>query len=87
MPLWSIPRCGFNAYNRHLVTQCTYRYASSKPTLAIRREDNSVWERRAPLSPSDIRHLIKQDINVIVQPSNRRAYSMEVSVTDSMYHD
>lgn len=56
-------------------------FANSKSTIAIRREDNSVWERRAPLSPSDVRQLIKQDINVIVQPSNGRAYSMEVSTS------
>ena len=61
---------------RRLISMSSY--ASSKPSLAIRREDNSVWERRAPLSPADVRYLVQQDINVIVQPSNRRAFSMEV---------
>ncbi|ROT66919.1 putative alpha-aminoadipic semialdehyde synthase, mitochondrial [Penaeus vannamei] len=42
--------------------------------LAIRREDQSVWERRAPLGPSQVRQLVKDGVKVIVQPSNRRAY-------------
>lgn len=45
--------------------------------MGIRREDNSVWERRAPLAPSHVRHLRKQGYDVIVQPSNRRAYAMQ----------
>ncbi|KAK7080687.1 hypothetical protein SK128_009852 [Halocaridina rubra] len=45
--------------------------------LAIRREDQSVWERRAPLGPSHVRQLVKDGVNVIVQPSNRRAYPMQ----------
>lgn len=46
--------------------------------LAIRRETINVWERRAPLSPSHVRKLVKEGIKVIVQPSNRRAYNMQV---------
>ncbi|XP_008202921.1 alpha-aminoadipic semialdehyde synthase, mitochondrial isoform X2 [Nasonia vitripennis] len=42
--------------------------------IAIRREDQSVWERRAPLAPSNVRRLIRAGVKVIVQPSNRRAY-------------
>ncbi|KAF6041134.1 AASS [Bugula neritina] len=61
---------------KRLVSMSQYG-SSKKPTLAIRREDNSVWERRAPLSPGDVRHLVKQNIDVILQPSNRRSYSME----------
>lgn len=45
--------------------------------LAIRREDQSVWERRAPLGPSQVRQLVKDGVKVIVQPSNRRAYPMQ----------
>lgn len=45
--------------------------------LAIRREDQSVWERRAPLGPSHVRQLVKEGATVIVQPSNRRAYPMQ----------
>ena len=39
-----------------------------------RREDQSVWERRAPLAPQHVCKLVKKGIKVIVQPSNRRAY-------------
>lgn len=46
--------------------------------IAIRREDQSVWERRAPLSPSNVMRLTRQHVKVIVQPSNRRAYPMQV---------
>ncbi|XP_023313473.1 alpha-aminoadipic semialdehyde synthase, mitochondrial, partial [Trichogramma pretiosum] len=42
--------------------------------IAIRREDQSVWERRAPLAPSNVRRLVRAGVKVIVQPSNRRAY-------------
>ncbi|UYV78981.1 AASS [Cordylochernes scorpioides] len=45
--------------------------------LAIRREDASLWERRAPLSPQQIRLLTKKGVKVLVQPSNRRAYPMQ----------
>ncbi|XP_033334795.1 lysine ketoglutarate reductase/saccharopine dehydrogenase [Megalopta genalis] len=42
--------------------------------IAIRREDQSVWERRAPLAPTNVRRLNRAGVRVIVQPSNRRAY-------------
>ncbi|PNF15025.1 Alpha-aminoadipic semialdehyde synthase, mitochondrial [Cryptotermes secundus] len=45
--------------------------------IAIRREDQSVWERRAPLAPSNVRRLARAGVKVIVQPSNRRAYPMQ----------
>lgn len=48
--------------------------------LAIRREDQSVWERRAPFNPSHVKKLIKRGVKVIVQPSNRRAYPMQVKI-------
>lgn len=47
--------------------------------IAIRREDQSVWERRAAFAPSHVSKMVKQGIKVIVQPSNRRAYPMQVS--------
>ena len=56
------------------------RCMGSQKVIAIRREDNSVWERRAPLSPSNVRQLVKDGIQVLVQPSNRRAYPMQASV-------
>ncbi|XP_049782894.1 alpha-aminoadipic semialdehyde synthase, mitochondrial [Schistocerca cancellata] len=45
--------------------------------IAIRREDQSVWERRAPLAPTNVRRLVRAGVKVIVQPSNRRAYPMQ----------
>nr|SVE70256.1 EOG090X0141 [Daphnia similis]SVE70880.1 EOG090X0141 [Daphnia similis]SVE71511.1 EOG090X0141 [Daphnia similis]SVE72144.1 EOG090X0141 [Daphnia similis] len=42
-----------------------------------RREDQSVWERRAPLSPTNVRKLVRAGVKVLVQPSNRRAYPMQ----------
>lgn len=47
--------------------------------LAIRREDQSVWERRAPFNPHVVRQFVKNGVKVLVQPSNRRAYPMQVS--------
>jgi len=47
-------------------------------TLAIRREEQSVWERRAPLDPLNVKKLVRQGVKVLVQPSNRRAYPMQV---------
>ena len=55
------------------------RLLSSKKVIAIRREDQSIWERRAPLAPSHVRKLVMRDgVKVIVQPSNRRAFQMPV---------
>ncbi|KAK0173191.1 hypothetical protein PV328_006427 [Microctonus aethiopoides] len=49
--------------------------------IAIRREDQSVWERRAPLAPSNVNRLIRAGVKVIVQPSNRRAYPAQAYLT------
>ena len=54
------------------------RHASAGKVLAIRREDNSVWERRAPLAPKHVKQLVDDGVKVIVQQSNRRAYPMQV---------
>ena len=64
-------------YNGSLskATRCA---SGGQPVLAIRREDNSVWERRAPLSPAHVRQLVRDGVKVLVQPSNRRAYPMQV---------
>ncbi|CAF4448700.1 unnamed protein product [Rotaria sp. Silwood2] len=49
--------------------------SSSKHVLGIRREDQSPWERRAPLAPEHVRTLVKNhNIKVLIQPSNRRAF-------------
>jgi len=46
--------------------------------IGIRREDKSIWERRVPLVPRDVRKLQrKHGIEVIVQPSETRAFSDE----------
>jgi len=47
--------------------------------LALRREDNTVWERRCPLSPTHVEQLVSAGVKVIVQPSNRRAFAMQVA--------
>ena len=46
----------------------------------VSREDQSVWERRAPLGPQHVRKLVKDGVKVLVQPSNRRAYPMQVNI-------
>lgn len=45
--------------------------------VAIRREDASIWERRAPLAPHHVEKLTKKGIRVLIQPSNRRAYPLQ----------
>lgn len=44
--------------------------------LAIRREEYTVWERRAPLNPQHVQSLVRDGYKVIIQPSARRAYTM-----------
>lgn len=57
----------------------TYDFYQTR-VIAIRREDQSVWERRAPFSPNNVKRLVKNNVKVIVQPSNRRAYPMQVCI-------
>jgi len=46
--------------------------------VGIRREDKSVWERRAPLVPDDVRELIAEHgIRVVIQPSDLRVFKDE----------
>jgi len=45
--------------------------------VAIRREDASIWERRAPLAPHHVEKLTKQGVRILIQPSNRRAYPLQ----------
>ncbi|KAL3270243.1 hypothetical protein HHI36_009299 [Cryptolaemus montrouzieri] len=59
---------------RNLVIRRNYM---TKKIMAIRREDQSIWERRAPFAPSHVRKLVERGVKVIVQPSNRRAYPMQ----------
>ncbi|KAG1658196.1 Alpha-aminoadipic semialdehyde synthase, mitochondrial [Nymphon striatum] len=55
------------------------RCSSTSPPkiIGIRREDASLWERRAALSPSNVKQLTRKGVKVLVQPSNRRAYPAE----------
>jgi len=46
-----------------------------RPSIGIRRETKSPWERRSPVTPSLARHLIQDaDMTVFVQPSARRIF-------------
>ena len=53
--------------------EASVRFSSSggQKVMAIRRETQSVWERRAPLGPQHVRKLVKKGIKVLIQPSNR----------------
>jgi len=45
-------------------------------SIGILRETKSIWERRTPLIPSDIKKLIKKyDISFYIQPSEKRIFS------------
>ncbi len=47
-----------------------------RPSIGVRRETKSPWERRAPVTPDLARHLVRSlDIDVLVQPSARRVFS------------
>jgi alpha-aminoadipic semialdehyde synthase len=43
--------------------------------IGIRREDKSQWERRVPLTPDQVKKLVAQGIEVVIQPSKIRAFS------------
>ncbi|MEE4271474.1 MAG: bifunctional lysine ketoglutarate reductase /saccharopine dehydrogenase family protein [Thermoanaerobaculales bacterium] len=46
-----------------------------RPSIGIRRETKSPWERRSPVTPALARHLIKDNgMTVFVQPSARRIF-------------
>lgn len=53
------------------------KLGSPHHTVAIRREDASIWERRAPLAPYHVERLSKNGVRVLIQPSNRRAYPLQ----------
>ena len=51
--------------------------------VGIQREVINAWEQRAPLAPTHVRQLVSGgDVSVLIQPSNRRAYPMQVGVND-----
>ncbi|GIY30410.1 hypothetical protein CDAR_262411 [Caerostris darwini] len=70
----------FASYVYKAKTKSAVRQKSSGKVLAIRREDASVWERRAPLAPFHVKQLTKEGVKVLVQPSNRRAYPMQAYI-------
>eukprot|EP00730_Choanoeca_flexa_P003065 TRINITY_DN11276_c0_g1_i10.p1 TRINITY_DN11276_c0_g1~~TRINITY_DN11276_c0_g1_i10.p1 ORF type:complete len:896 (+),score=206.23 TRINITY_DN11276_c0_g1_i10:79-2766(+) len=51
--------------------------ATDAPVVAIRRETKNRWERRAPLTPSHVRTLARQGVQVVVQPSPMRVFTDE----------
>lgn len=49
-----------------------------RPTVGIRREDKSIWERRVPITPQDARDLqAKHGLEIIVQPSDIRVFDSD----------
>ena len=47
-----------------------------RPSIGVRRETKSPWERRCPVTPALVRHLVASvDVDVFVQPSARRVFS------------
>ncbi|KAI5730779.1 hypothetical protein M8J76_017292 [Diaphorina citri] len=63
--------------NVDMISQTWSRGKHTGKVIAIRREDQSVWERRAALAPSNVKRLVRSGVKVIVQPSNRRAYPVQ----------
>ena len=58
-------------------------FSSFKPqrflsTIAIRREDGVMWERRAPMSPAQVKTLLSEnkDLKIIIQPSSQRVFDI-----------
>lgn len=45
--------------------------------VGIVREAYNKWERRAPLCPEHVKQLVKNGIQVVIQPCTRRVYSNE----------
>ena len=46
-----------------------------RPSIGIRRETKSRWERRCPVTPALVRHLVNSaDVEVLIQPSARRVF-------------
>jgi alpha-aminoadipic semialdehyde synthase len=46
-------------------------------TIAIRREDKSIWEKRVAVTPNGMKKLKNEDVKVLVQPSKIRIYPDE----------
>lgn len=52
-------------------------YSSKKLRIGIRREDKNCWERRVPLTPTHVQQLVKEGVEVYVEPSNTRCFTNE----------
>lgn len=52
--------------------------------IGIRKEDKSIWERRVPFVPNDIRDLRCQGIDMVVQSSPNRAFTDEEFIREGI---
>ena len=50
--------------NRRLRSAATLCSSSRQPVLGIRREESSVWERRAPLNPNQVQIFTREGVKV-----------------------
>ena len=58
-------------------TSTSTGFFRKQPVIGIRQENISLWERRAPLGPTDVAKVVSQGVKVVIQPSHRRAYSLQ----------
>ena len=79
--MWSVKglrTTNYGIISRNLLSlQRNFSSEKKERVMAIRREDINVWERRAPIAPSHVAELAQKGIKVLVQPSTRRAYTMD----------
>src|ERR1051326_8294500 len=45
--------------------------------VGLRREDKNEWERRVPLTPDHVASLVRQGLQIVVQPSSIRIFKDE----------
>ncbi|KAG8868396.1 hypothetical protein FRB98_003566, partial [Tulasnella sp. 332] len=70
---------------KRTVTKHSLRHASSsssspisKVVVGIRREDpGRLWERRCPVTPDAVNDLVREGVQVLVQPCDRRIWKNE----------
>lgn len=43
--------------------------------IGIRKEDKNIWEKRTPLTPPHVRTLVEGGLEVVVEPSEQRAFT------------
>lgn len=80
--MWSVKGLRPNSYgilsgNIRCLQRAKFATEKADRVMAIRREDINVWERRAPIAPSHVAELVNKGVKVLVQPSTRRAYTMD----------